>query len=104
MPNCIVITLRDVGKAVQNISNKELLQERQNEANERFVASVLSMAREDTEYAPIRRVLTAGRLNSMSRQGEFSSAISMPNRAMTQLTATQDSISHHLLQILPLVV
>eukprot|EP00946_MAST-07B_sp_MAST-7B-sp1_P002712 g2712.t1 len=84
---------RDVGEAVQNISNKELLQERQNEANGRFVASVLSMAREDTEYAPMRRVLTAGRLNSMSRQGESSSTITAPNRALTTLAATQGSIS-----------
>ena len=59
-----------VAAAVQRVSDAKLLLERQTEANERFISSVLSMAREDSEYAPARRVLSAGLLDSMSRRGK----------------------------------
>ena len=78
---------RDVAKAVQDVSNKQLHRERQNEANERFIASVLSMAREDTQYASVRRVLTAGRLESMSRRGARGSTKKPHSLVTTAATA-----------------
>ena len=72
-----------VQKANQQLEQKQMLHETCVAANERYIASVLAMAREDSTYSQVRRVLTAG-----------STGHSKPTKDAPAKTADSTSTAH----------
>ena len=67
---------QQVQQAEKQIEDEQTLLETHVAANERYIASILAMAREDQKYSGVRRILTAGTVKGKGN-------ITVPNTAQT---------------------